>query len=164
MAAIGPGTAQALAEYGIAADVIPERAVAEGLVEALGDLLPPVHRALIARGSEGRAVLPDALRERGVKVDVLALYETLAEDPPARLLQEALAADYLTFTSASTVRFFLRGLGSGRLSGDTRIVSIGPITSGALREHGLEPYVEASTHDIDGLVQALLADVTTRAA
>jgi uroporphyrinogen III methyltransferase/synthase len=164
VAAIGPGTAQALAEYGIVADVIPERAVAEGLVQALDDLTPPVHRALLARAGEGRDVLPDALRERGVEVDVLALYETLAEDPPAHLLQEALAADYLTFTSASTVRFFLRALGSARPSADTRIISIGPITSGALREHGLEPHVEASSHDIDGLVRALLADVTTRAA
>jgi uroporphyrinogen III methyltransferase/synthase len=133
-------------------------------VQALDDLTPPVHRALLARAGEGRDVLPDALRERGVEVDVLALYETLAEDPPAHLLQEALAADYLTFTSASTVRFFLRALGSARPSADTRIISIGPITSGALREHGLEPHVEASSHDIDGLVRALLADVTTRAA
>ncbi len=162
VAAIGPGTAEALATYGIVADVIPERAVAEGLVEALSDLTPPVHRALIARASEGREVLPEALREQGAEVDVLALYETRAEDAPAQLLQEALAADYLTFTSASTVRFLLRALGEQRPSAATRIASIGPITSGALREHGLEPHVEASPHDIDGLVQALLTDAASR--
>jgi uroporphyrinogen-III synthase len=50
----------------------------------------------------------------------------------------------------------------GGVSPDTRIVSIGPITSEALREHGLEPHVEASAHDIDGLVQALLADAQAR--
>ena len=55
----------------------PERAVAEGLVEALRDV--PVTRALIARAAEGRDVLPDALRERGAEVDLLALYETVAE-------------------------------------------------------------------------------------
>ncbi len=165
VAAIGPGTAGALAEHGIAADIVPERAVAEGLVEALDALAAatPVRSALIARASEGREVLPDALRERGVAVDVLALYETVAESPPARAKQEALAADYITFTSASTVRFFLQALGEDRPSQATRIVSIGPITSGALREHGLEPHVEAEAHDIDGLVRALLADVRTRA-
>ena len=59
------------------ADVVPERFVAEGLVEALADV--PVSRALIARAAAARDVLPDALRERGAEVDVLALYETVAE-------------------------------------------------------------------------------------
>jgi uroporphyrinogen III methyltransferase/synthase len=164
VAAIGPGTADALAGHGIIADIVPERAVAEGLVEALAQLTQPVHRALIARAREGRDVLADTLRARGAEVDVLALYETLAEDPPAHVLQEALTADYLTFTSASTVRFFLQALAGGDgLSPDTRIVSIGPITSEALREHGLQAHVEAGTHDIDGLVQALLMDSSARA-
>jgi uroporphyrinogen III methyltransferase/synthase len=163
VAAIGPGTARALAELGIRADIVPERAVAEGLVEALTKLTSPVRSALIARASEGRAVLPDALRERGVEVDVLALYETVAEIPPAPVLEEALAADYVTFTSASSVRFFAQAIdGTTALSPNARVVSIGPITSRALREHGLEPHVEAASHDIDGLVQALLADVRTR--
>jgi uroporphyrinogen III methyltransferase / synthase len=162
VAAIGPGTAAALAERALVADVVPERTVAEGLVEELAQLTPPVGRALIARASEGRDVLPDALRASGAEVDVLALYETVAEDPRAHVLQEALAADYVTFTSASTVRFFLRAIAAAELSPDTRIVSIGPITSEALREHGLEPHVEASPHDIDGLVRALLADAQTR--
>jgi uroporphyrinogen III methyltransferase/synthase len=140
--------------------VVPERAVAEGLVEALADLTPPVRRALIARASEGRDVLPDALRAAGAEVDVLALYETVADAPSPHVLREALAADYLTFTSASTVRFFLRAIAGAEPSPDTRIVSIGPITSEALREHGLEPHVEASPHDIDGLLQALLTDVS----
>ena len=56
VAAIGPGTARALRERGIEPDVVPQRAVAEGLVEALEDV--PVTRALIARASEGRDVLP----------------------------------------------------------------------------------------------------------
>ena len=139
---------------------MPERSVAEGLVEVLADVTPAVRRALIARASEGREVIPDALRARGAEVDVLALYETVPESPPARVLQEAFTADYIAFTSASTVRFFLQAAtgGGADLSPDTRIVSIGPITSDALREHGLEPHVEASPHDIDGLVQALLSD------
>ena len=161
VAAIGPGTARALAEHGITADIVPERYVAESLVEALAEL--PVRHALVARAREARDVLPDALRARGAEVDVLELYETVAESlsPPA--LAAARAADYITFTSSSTVRFFLEAAG-GRadLSPTTRIVSIGPVTSGTLREHDLEPDVEAADHDIDGLVAALLADAASR--
>jgi uroporphyrinogen III methyltransferase / synthase len=170
VAAIGPGTARALAERGIRADVVPERFVAESLVEALAEV--PVGRALIARASEARDVLPDALRARGAQVDVLALYETVVQPLPAEALAAARAADYITFTSSSTVRSFLASASSeapvgdgsrpGGLSKRTRIVSIGPVTSQALREAGLEVDVEAARHDVGGLVQALLGDIEGR--
>jgi uroporphyrinogen III methyltransferase/synthase len=155
VAAIGPGTAAALREHGLVADVVPERFVAEGLVEALADV--PVGRALVARAAEARDVLPDALRARGAEVDVVALYETVAEPMSAGRRDAVAAADYVTFTSSSTVRFFFAAMGNG-LSVDTRLVSIGPVTSQTLRERGREPDVEATRHDIDGLVDALVAD------
>lgn len=155
VAAIGPGTARALAAHGIVADVIPEEFVAEGLVAALADV--PVSRALIARAAEARDVLPDALRERGAQVDVVVLYETVSE-PLSDAQQRAVAgADYVTFTSSSTVRFFFEQAGDA-LGDATRLASIGPVTSDALRAHGREPDVEASRHDIDGLIAALIAD------
>ena len=155
VAAIGPGTAAALREHGVIADVVPERFVAEGLVDALADV--PVTRALVARAAEARDVLPDALRDRGAQVDVVALYETVAEPLTEQQLQAIGAADYVTFTSSSTVRFFFEAAGE-RLRDGVRLVSIGPVTSAALRERGREPDVEARTHDIDGLVAALVAD------
>ena len=157
VAAIGPGTARALRDQGVVADVVPERAVAESLADALREV--PARRALIARAREARDVLPDALRERGVEVDVLALYETVAEPLAPEALEAAREADYVTFTSASTVRFLLEAAGGpGVLSARSRVISIGPVTSGALREAGLEPHAEAARHDLDGLVDALLAD------
>jgi uroporphyrinogen III methyltransferase/synthase len=157
IAAIGPGTARALAEHGIAADVVPERFVAESLVQALAEL--PVEHALVARARDARDVLPDALRARGAAVEVLELYETLAAPLGEAELAAARQADYVTFTSSSTVRFFLGAVGGeAALSPRTRIVSIGPVTSETLREHGLEPHVEAEQHDIDGMIAALLAD------
>jgi len=153
VAAIGPGTARALKEHGIVADVVPERAVAEGLVSGLAGM--DVRRALIVRAREGRDVLPDALRARGVDVDVVALYETVAEPLDEPTARAAAAADYVTFTSASTVRYFLDA--AGGLDGP-RIASIGPATSTALRDAGLEPHVEADPHTPDGLVEALVAD------
>jgi uroporphyrinogen III methyltransferase / synthase len=157
VAAIGEPTARVLGEHGIQADVIPERAVAESLVHSLAELT--IERALIATARGARTLLADALEERGVQVDVLPLYETLAEPLTAEQLRAVQAADYVTFTSSSTVRFFLQAAGAGGLSATTRIVSIGPVTTDTLREHGLHPHVKAERHDVDGMIEALLADV-----
>jgi uroporphyrinogen III methyltransferase/synthase len=157
IAAIGTATVAALSARGIRADIVPERAVAESLAEALDGL--PVGRALIARASQARDVVPDALVARGVQVDLLDVYETIAEAPEPGVIEQALSADYITFTSSSTVRFFLDAAGGpGALGPASRIVSIGPVTSEALREHGLEPHLEARRHDVEGIVEALLAD------
>jgi uroporphyrinogen III methyltransferase/synthase len=155
VAAIGPGTAAALHAHGLTADIVPERFIAEGLVEALADV--PITRALIARAAEARDVLPEALHERGAEVDVLSLYETVAEPLSADQQQAVAGADYVTFTSSSTVRFFFEAIGDG-LAAQTRLASIGPVTSDALRERGHQPDVEATRHDIDGLIEALVTD------
>jgi len=157
VAAIGPGTARALAERGIVADVVPERFVAEALVEALAEIEVEGRRVLVARAAEARDVLPDALRERGAEVDVVALYETVREDPGDEEVEAAQGADYVTFTSSSTVTNLTEALGD-RFPSGARIVSIGPITSETVRAAGLEVDVEADRHDIDGLLAALLAD------
>ncbi len=156
IAAIGPGTADALRAGGIEPDIVPPRAVAESLVEALAERA--VARVLIARAHQARDVLPDALRARGATVEILALYRTVAEPLSASAREAARAADYVTFTSASSVRFFVES--AGPPAGSQRIVSIGPATSDALREHGLEPHVEAEQHTPDGLVAALVADAS----
>ncbi len=157
VAAIGPGTAAALQAHGIQADIVPGRFVAEALVEALAPVSVQGKPVLVARAAEARDVLPDALGKRGADVNVVALYETVAEDPDPRGLEDAEDADYVTFTSSSTVRNFLAASG-GKLPGSPRVVSIGPITSEAAREAGLEVAVEAMRHDIDGLVEAIIAD------
>jgi len=151
VAAIGPGTARALAERGIVADVIPERFVAEALVEALAEVEVEGKQVLVARAAEARDVLPDALRERGAKVDVVPLYESEVD--------RAQEADYVTFTSSSTVTNLLEALGD-RFPKNARIVSIGPVTSETARAAGLEVAVEAGEHDINGLLDALLADAS----
>ncbi len=153
IAAIGPGTARALTARGITPDIVPEQFIAESLVSALAEV--PVTRVLLARAAGGRDVLPQALRERGAAVDDLALYETVAEPLTGATLTAVAEAGYITFTSSSTVERFLA---AATLSPDTRVVSIGPITSETLRAHGVEPTVEAARHDVDGVIDALLAD------
>ncbi len=157
VAAIGPGTAAALSERGVIADVIPERFVAEALVEALAGVDVNGRPVLVARAAEARDVLPDALAGRGGKVDVVAFYETVREDPAPEAVEAAQSADYVTFTSSSTVRNLLDAVGD-RFPRDARVVSIGPVTSATARELGLEVHAEAERHDLSGLVEALLAD------
>jgi uroporphyrinogen III methyltransferase/synthase len=159
VAAIGPGTARALAGHGIAADVVPERFVAESLVEALAGVEVEGRRVLIARAAEARDVLPDALRERGAVVDVVPLYETVRERPDDAAIEAAQAADYVTFTSSSTVTNLVEALGD-RFPTAARVVSIGPVTSQAARAAGLQVDVEADRHDVTGLLTALLTDAT----
>jgi len=160
VAAIGPGTAAELARHGIRADVVPERFVAEALVEALASVPVEGRRVLVARAAEARDVLPEALRKRGAEVDDVALYETVAEplgDDGRAALDRA---TYVTFTSSSTVRFLI-GAGA-ELPPAARVVSIGPVTSETAREHGLTVDVEAERHDVEGLVTALVADAESR--
>src|SRR6476646_1986387 len=128
---------------------VDARALAGVTVAAIG---PGTARALAERG-----VLADVLRERGAEVDVLALYETVREQPGEDEIEAAQGADYVTFTSSSTVTNLTEALGD-RFPKDARIVSIGPITSETARDAGLEVAVEAERHDIDGLLEALLAD------
>ncbi len=161
VAAIGPGTARALAKRGVSADIVPEKFVAEALVEALAAVEVEGRRVLVARAAEARDVLPDALRERGAEVDVVTLYETVREQPDAEAIEDAQAADYVTFTSSSTVTNLTDALGE-RFPAKARIVSIGPVTSEAVVAAGLRVDVEAERHDIDGLLAALLADADQR--
>jgi uroporphyrinogen III methyltransferase/synthase len=158
VAAIGPGTARALAAHGIAADIVPKRFVAESLVEALAEVEVSGKRVLVARAAEARDVIPEHLGNRGAEVDVVALYKTVREQPAPEAVEAAQSADYVTFTSSSTVRNLTEALGD-RFPREARIVSIGPVTSEAAREAGLEVHVEADRHDVDGLVEALLEDV-----
>ncbi|HEX6714834.1 MAG TPA: uroporphyrinogen-III C-methyltransferase [Thermoleophilaceae bacterium] len=157
VAAIGPGTAAELARRGIRPDVVAEVSTAEGLLDALAEIEVAGERVLLARAAEARDALPDGLRERGADVVVVPLYDTVAEELDETQLAAVERADFVTFTSSSTVRFFMDALAGRGLPDGARVVSIGPITSATARELGLEVHAEAAQHDIDGLVDTLLA-------
>jgi uroporphyrinogen III methyltransferase / synthase len=160
--AIGPATAERLARRGVRADLVPERFVAEGILDALAGTRLDGARALVARAAGSRPELVEGLEARGARVDEVLLYEAVPEPADAAVVAEALGADYLTFTASSTVRAFAGLLGHddrARLAdGGPRVVSIGPVTSATAREEGLRVDAEAGEHTIPGLVSALLAD------
>jgi uroporphyrinogen III methyltransferase/synthase len=156
IAAIGNGTAAKIREYRIAVDLIPERFVAEGLIEAFQKESVENLTMLWVKAAESRDVVGDGLTKLGAIVDECIAYQTVpeTEDPTgakARLATEG--ADYITFTSASTVEnFFALGLPWPE---GCQAASIGPVTSAALRQFGHAPAVEANPHDIPGLVSAI---------
>ncbi len=149
VAAIGPATARALHDRGIVPDVVPAEAVSEALLAALGDV--GGRRVLVATAEGARDVLPAGLRDRDARVDVVHLYRTVPEPVAADAVR---SADLVTFTSSSTVTSLAAVLGAGALNG-LRAASIGPVTSAALREHGIEPAAEADPHTVEGLVAAV---------
>jgi uroporphyrinogen III methyltransferase/synthase len=158
VAAIGPGTNRALERRGIRADLVPERFVAESLLDAFPDPAGPDARVLLARAETARDVLPEGLGARGYTVDVLPVYRTVpAEAGPADLARvRAGEIDAITFTSSSTVTNFCDAVGT--VTGAApKVISIGPVTSRTARERGLAVTAEADPHTIDGVVDAVLA-------
>ena len=116
---------------------------------------------LVARAAEARDVIPEALAERGAGSTSWRSTRPCASRPIRRRSRRRRTADYVTFTSSSTVRNLIEALGD-RFPRAARVVSIGPVTSETARELGLEVAVEAERHDIEGLVEALLADAGAR--
>lgn len=158
LCAVGPATADALLAHGLAVDVIPDRYVAEGVIEKLRER-DDVRgaRVLFVRAAGARELLPTALRDMGANVDEVEIYRTVPDLSGLDTLRDALdagAVDVVTFTSASTVRHFVDALGAERAR-TVRGASIGPITSDAARELGVPVAIEAVESTIASLVQAI---------
>jgi uroporphyrinogen III methyltransferase / synthase len=156
VAAIGPGTAQALAAGNLVVDLVPERFVAESLLGAFPD--PPPDRpgrVLLARAAVARDVLPEGLTARGWAVDVVEAYRTRAAPLDDGQREAVAGADIVTFTSSSTVDRFVDAVGTEAIP--PVVACIGPVTAETARAHGLVVDVEAPVHTIDGLVDALAA-------
>jgi uroporphyrinogen III methyltransferase/synthase len=162
IAAVGPATARKLKELHLQVDLMPDEALASSIAEAFSGFQSIENlRICLLRAEVANHELPAALEALGAIVDDVACYKTVpeTEDPgaaAARLLEKG--ADWLTFTSGSTVehfhaRFDLPAL--LRKFPQTRLASIGPETSKALAALGLRPTAEARQHTIDGLVTAL---------
>ena len=160
VAAIGRATADALLERGLAADVVPERFVAESLVESLrhrDDVKG--RRVLLPQAVGARDVLADGLRAMGARVDAIPIYRTVSDGAGAARVAERLRGgeiDLVTLTSSSTAQFFVDAVGI-EAARATPAASIGPVTSAAARALGLHVVVESAESTIAGLVEAVVA-------
>lgn len=159
IAAIGAPTAGALNEAGLVVSLTPKEYVAESLLEVLGQRAANT-RVLIARAEVARDVIPETLVRQGARVTIAEAYRTvIPQDSVARLtaLFSGTPPDAASFTSSSTVSNFfalLRASGFDQHPDGMLAISIGPITSQTLRDHGWEPAAEADPHDIAGLITA----------
>ena len=160
LACIGPGTDAALRARGLRADLLPDRPVAEALLDAFPEPRARGRRVLLARAEQGRDVLPDGLSARGYVVDVLPVYRTRRAQPRPDVVARVAdgRVDAITFTSSSTVTNLCDALGT-LPSPQPLVVTIGPVTSETARARGLRVDAEADPHTVDGLVDALVAAV-----
>jgi len=156
LAAIGSGTAERLAKYSLRADLVPGQFVAESLAEALVAEAGG-RRFLLARTNRGRQVLPDELERAGGHVDQIVVYGSVDVEEPDPSMVAALTSgeiDWVTVTSSAIARSLVRLYGDAVRQ--SRLASIGPMTSKTLRDLGYEPAAEASPHSTGGLIDAIV--------
>ena len=154
LAVVGPGTAETLAQQGLAADLIAQPHRAAALVNALGDQASPGERLLFAAGSRARSELTAGLAARGLTVDELVVYETHSQPPSAAFRQHlAKGVDAVVFASPSAVLAFAEaGLPDQR----ALLLALGPTTAEAVTTLLGRPPEVAEVHSDAGLVASLI--------
>jgi uroporphyrinogen-III synthase len=158
VAAIGPETAARLLALGARADLVPEKFKAEDLVDALAEVAVEGSRILVARASGSRDTLPEGLRARGARVEVVELYRAVAPPNTTARLHRLLdsGVDVVTLTSSSTARHLVDALAGRALPAGVRVACIGPITAASARELGLPVDIIAEEYTARGLRDALV--------
>ncbi|MBN2022726.1 MAG: uroporphyrinogen-III synthase [Pirellulales bacterium] len=163
LAAVGPGTAEAIRQAGLDARIVPETHRAEGLVQALAPRASG-RRFLLARANRGRDVLAEGLRAAGARVDEMVVYsseDVPADSPEIGPVAEELRQgriDWVTITSSAIARAAARLLGEDLRH--AKLASMSPITSETLRELGFSPAAQADPHTLPGLVAAMRRDAS----
>ena len=160
IAAVGRKTAEAIAEWGITADLVPTgEESARGLLEEFppfDKVLDPINRVFLPRADIATEALCEGLVELGWEVDDITAYRTVRAAPPPAEVREAIKSgkfDAAVFTSSSTVRNLV-GI-AGKPHATTVIACIGPATAAAAEELGLRVDVIASEPSADKLAQSL---------
>jgi len=166
IAAVGPSTAARLKSLHLKVDLMPGEFTAQGVANAFQQ-----HQSIenlnvgLLRAQVANPELTKVLNETGGIVDDIPVYKTVPEtgdrnNAAARLAEDG--ADLLTFTSGSTVENFHARFDLPKTveQHDLQVVSIGPETTRTLKELGVEPVAEASPHNIDGMIEAILDTVS----
>ena len=167
LCAVGSGTAEKLARYGIKVDLVPDEFRAEAVVTALAPLGSlNAARVLLPRADIGREAIGEALRERGAIVTEVVAYRTVLDEAPRdedpdvyKMLLEG-RIDVVTFTSASAIRNFARVYGDDQtadLLRKTVVAAIGPVTAEATAQLGITVTIQPQTYTIPALVDAIAA-------
>jgi uroporphyrinogen III methyltransferase/synthase len=159
--AIGPATARRLKEKGVSVHYIPEKFVAESILEGFEKMSIQGKRILLARAKKARDILPKGLRKMGAKVDGVAVYRTVRPRGGSKKLRKLLAEgkiDVITFTSSSTVNHFaelLKKEDFKKLLKGVAIACIGPITARTAKEWALKVQIQPEQYTIPDLTRAI---------
>lgn len=152
--AIGPVTRSEIEKFNLRVDYSPSEFIAEKFVKEFPESVKGLS-ILIPRAKVAREIIPETMTKLGAKVQILPLYETVRPAKPLSEDENIEDADWITFTSSSTVENFLE---MEKLPKNIKVASIGPVTTDALKAHGVTPTVEAKPYNLDGLVQAMISD------
>ncbi|MBN2139655.1 MAG: uroporphyrinogen-III C-methyltransferase [Desulfovibrionaceae bacterium] len=165
IAAIGPATAEALIDRGLRPDFVPDKYVAEHVVQGLLDKGVANKKVLIPRALKAREVLPRELERAGARVTVLPVYETVLSGPdPAEVLEGLESGEivYVTFTSSSTVENFFARIAPETMGrfGQARFACIGPVTAETLAGFGFKAHIQPAEYTVPALAEAVVRDAT----
>ncbi|WP_078413943.1 uroporphyrinogen-III synthase [Priestia abyssalis] len=162
IAVVGKKTELELKKYGLEAKVVPKEYVAENLLDSLLPCLHPGDKTLIVRGNLARTVIKEGLMDQGYEAEELTVYKTVPNHHAKQSLRELLIGgelDAITFTSSSTVVFFMEmieDLPRQSLLKDCLIVCIGPITAETVKSFGITEYLVPSEYTINGMINVLV--------
>ena len=149
---IGAATADFIKSRGIIPDFVPETFTSEGIIKVLGRMETHGRRYLLPRAEQARDVIGKYISDHGGVCDMIPVYRTTLPDNASLPVEKP---DMVTFTSASTAENFIALFGPKTLESAT-VVSIGPITTEALKRHHVRVDITASRHDVEGLVDSIL--------
>lgn len=151
---LGEKTGEVFRRMGIKPDIMPERYIGDALVEALRGEIQKGEKLFLPHSNLTRKTLLEAYEEMA-ELDALVVYENHRPESVAPLPN---GLDYVLFTSASTVENFIQNYEAEALKG-VKVISIGPITSDALRSHGLHPHREAKRASLEDMIENIKEDV-----
>lgn len=160
--AIGPKTAAAVESLGIKVDAVPERYIAEGVIEEMRKKGIKGKRVLLPRAVIARDILPDKLTDMGAKIDVVDAYKTVRpkeEISGIKNMLEGGEIDVITFTSSSAVKNFMSYISGNDIKKTLKnitIACIGPITAKTVREFGIKSHIVADRYTIEGFTEKII--------
>ena len=152
---IGSGSSDALKKYGINADFIPSKFDSKSFVEEILPKLDKKSRVLMLRAKLGNDNLPNGLKKAGIEFSDIPIYDTIIDYRRSfELNKEIKKFDYVVVASASAAKALYEMI-EDKSALLNRVVSIGPVTTKALREFGIEELITAKQYDVKGIVDAI---------
>jgi uroporphyrinogen III methyltransferase/synthase len=158
--AIGPKTAASVESLGISVDAVPEKYIAEGVIEEMNKYGVKGKKMLLPRASVARDILPIELKKMGAEIDVVDAYKTVKPVEKANEIKNMLKnkeIDVITFTSSSTVKNFMDYFNDDKkILKNITIASIGPITAKTVEEFGLKNDIVSDEHTIERFTEKII--------